>query len=96
MPYEINGEANILAAYTCTPLVKIPMSELQPGQKIKGTTIAELGNMNKPLDMFVYEKGGKNYILMANSKRGVMKITTEGIDKIEAITQARAAEARLA
>jgi hypothetical protein len=84
--YDINGETNLLAAYTCTPLVKIPVTQLKPGEKIQGTTVAELGNMNRPLSMFVYQKGGKDYILMANSARGVMKIATEGIDKIAGIT----------
>jgi hypothetical protein len=84
--YEIKGEPHLLAAYTCTPLVKIPVKELKPGEKVKGTTVAELGNGNRPLDMIVYQKGGKDYILMSNNKRGVMKITTEGIDKIEPIT----------
>jgi hypothetical protein len=87
VPYDIKGETNILAAYTCTPLVKFPVSDLKPGQKVRGTTIAELGNMNRPLDMFVYNKGGKDYILMANSARGVMKITTDGIDTAKPITQ---------
>jgi hypothetical protein len=86
VPFDINAEQNILAAYTCTPLVKIPVAQLKPGERIKGTTVAELGNMNRPLDMIVYQKDGKNYILMANSARGLMKITTEGIDKIEGIT----------
>jgi hypothetical protein len=83
---DINGEAHLLCAYTCTPLVKIPIKQLEPGKKVKGTTVAELGNHNRPLDMVVYEKGGKEYILMANSDRGVMKIPTAGIDKAEAIT----------
>ena len=74
VPYEINGEKAILAAYTCTPLVRIPVSELKAGNKVKGTTIAELGNRNKPIDMIVYSKDGKNYILMANSSRGVMRV----------------------
>src|SRR5262249_41659237 len=82
VPYDINGEPYILAAYTCTPLVKFPVAELKPGERVKGTTIAELGNRNNPLDMIVYRKDGKNYILLANSSRGVMKITTENIDKV--------------
>ena len=86
-PYKINNESHLLAAYTCTPLVKFPVKELKAGAKVKGTTIAELGNMNRPLDMVVYGKGGKDYILMANSARGVMKVTTENIDKIQGITQ---------
>lgn len=85
--YDIAGDTHLLAAYTCTPLVKLPVSELKPGAKVRGTTIAELGNRNKPLDMIVYQKGGKDFILMANNSRGVMKISTDGIDKIDAITK---------
>jgi hypothetical protein len=83
--YDIKGETNLLAAYTCTPLVKIPVTQLKPGENIKGTTVAELGNMNRPLSMFVYEKDGKDYILIANNRRGVMKVTTDDIDKIAGI-----------
>ena len=86
VPYTIGGQDHILAAYTCTPLVKVPLAQLKPGEKVQGVTIAELGNRNRPLDMIVYQKGGKDFILMANSARGVMKISTDGIDKIEAIT----------
>jgi hypothetical protein len=82
---EIKGETNILAAYQCTPLVRIPVANLKPGEKVKGSTVAELGMGNRPLDMIVYEKGGKEYLLMANSKHGVLKIPTEGIDKVEPI-----------
>jgi len=85
-PYEINGQAHLLAAYTCTPLVKIPVAELKDGAKVKGTTIAELGNHNRPLDIVVYQKDGKDYLLIANNSRGVMKVSTEGIGSIEPIT----------
>jgi hypothetical protein len=85
--FKIGKEDHLLAAYTCTPLVQFPVSDLKPGAKIKGKTIAELGNRNRPLDMIVYEKDGKTYLLMANSSRGVMKITTEQIDKAESITE---------
>ena len=87
VPYEINGEKSILAAYTCTPLVRIPVSELKAGAKVKGTTIAELGNRNKPIDMIVYSKDGKHYILMANSSRGVMKLTADHLDSYQPITK---------
>jgi hypothetical protein len=86
VPYKIGDEDHIMAAYTCTPLVKIPVRELKPGAKVKGITIAELGNRNNPLDMIVYSKGGKDYILMANSARGVMKIPTTDFAKAEPIT----------
>ncbi len=84
--YEIGGDPYVLAGYQCTPLVKFPISQLKPGGKVEGTTIAELGNRNRPLDMFVYAKGGKDYVLMANNARGVMKITTDNIGEVKAIT----------
>ena len=86
VPFKVGNEPSLLAAYTCTPLVQFPISELKPGAKIKGKTIAELGNRNRPLDMIVYQKDGKDYILMANSSRGVMKISTDSIEKLDSIT----------
>jgi len=86
VPYEIDHKTSILAAYTCTPLVKIPVSELQPGAKVKGTTIAELGAGNRPLDMIVYSKDGKHFILMANSARGVMKLPADSLETYKPIT----------
>ena len=87
MTYRIGSEPYMLAAYTCTPLVKVPVSELKAGAHVKGTTIAELGNRNNPLDMIVYQKDGKDYLLMTNSSRGVMKIPTEGAGEAESITE---------
>jgi hypothetical protein len=88
--YDIKGEPHILAAYTCTPLVKFQLSDLKPGNKVVGTTIAELGNRNRPLDMIIYRKGkgeaGGDFILMNNSSRGVMKMSTQGIADLEGIT----------
>jgi hypothetical protein len=86
--YDIAGDAHLLAAYTCTPLVTIPMSDLKPGQKVKGKTIAELGNRNTPLDMVIYNKGGKDYMLMSNDRRGVMKIPLENVGTADGITAA--------
>ncbi|MCI0391602.1 MAG: hypothetical protein MOB07_22900 [Acidobacteria bacterium] len=83
--FNIGKESHLLAAYTCTPLVQFPITELKPGAKIKGKTIAELGNRNRPLDMIVYQKEGKRYLLLANSSRGIMKISTDNIDQAESI-----------
>ena len=77
VPYEIDGEPSIVASYLCTPLVKFPVSALEPGGKIQGTTIAEFGNRNRPIDMIVYEKDGQDYLLLSNNQRGVMKVPTE-------------------
>ncbi len=88
VPFIVGGEPQLLAAYTCTPLVSFPVSSLKAGEKVRGKTIAELGNRNQPLDMIVYEKDGKQFLLLANSARGVMKISTDAIDKQPALTEA--------
>ena len=86
-PYMIDGQQSILAAYTCTPLVKIPMSELKAGAKVMGTTVTELGLGNRPLDMITYKKNGKDYLLMANSSRGMMKMDLTNVGKLEKLTK---------
>lgn len=86
VPFKVGNEPQLLAAYTCTPLVQFPVSDLKPGAKIRGKTIAELGNHNRPLDMIVYQKGGKDYLLLANSSRGIMKIETDRIEQADGIS----------
>jgi len=80
MPLTINGQPQILASYTCTPLVVFPMGELEDGTHAKGRTVAELGNWNTPLDIIEMEKEGQRYILMANSNRALMKIKVSDIE----------------
>jgi hypothetical protein len=87
VPLKVGNEPSVLAAYQCTPLVQFPLKELMPGAKIKGKTIAELGNRNRPLDLIVYEKGGKEFLLIANNARGIMKIDTATITGAESITE---------
>jgi hypothetical protein len=87
VPISFGGNPQIIAAYTCTPLVRIPLSELRPGVKVRGTTVAELGNFNQPLDIIAYQKDGKNFLLLANAARGVMKISTDGLMTREGITR---------
>jgi hypothetical protein len=92
LPYDIGGRPHIIAGYTCTPLVKFPVGSLQPGQKIVGTTMAELGAGNQPLDIISYQKEGRQYLLMSNSRRGVMKIPTASFASAPPITSPVAEE----
>lgn len=87
LPLVIDGKPNLLAGFTCTPLVRFPVDALKGSEKVRGATVAELGNRNVPLDMVVYEKAGTTSILMTNSKRGTMKITTAGIAGREGLTE---------
>jgi len=85
--YNVGKEPQVLAAYTCTPLVRFPLNELKPGAKVRGTTVAELGNRNRPLDIIIYQKDGKDFALMTNNSRGVMKIPLEHVEHAPGITE---------
>ena len=85
VPYTIDGQQYVLAAYTCTPLVKIPVSDLKAGAQVKGVTISDLGSGNQPLDMVPYKKDGHEYILIANSSFGVVKLHADNLGQYKPI-----------
>ena len=60
---------------------------MKSDKPVRGTTVAELGNRNRPYDMIIYDKDGETWLLMANSARGVMKISTKDIGRSEGITE---------
>ncbi len=68
IPFKENGKSYVVGAFSCTPIVKYPLDDLTPGSQVKGVSMIELGSGNRPLDMFVYQKGGKSYVL-ANTFR---------------------------
>lgn len=67
------GKPYLIAAYTCTPLVTIPLDDLKDGAHIRGKTVAELGYGNTPADMISYSRTeqGKteDFLLLANFDR---------------------------
>ena len=87
VPFKIGGEPYLLAGFVCTPLVKFPLEGLKGKEKVRGTTLAELGNRNQPLDMFVYSKDGEDFLLLSNSAHGVMKISTKDVERETGITE---------
>ena len=86
IPYTIDNKPYIIASYLCTPLVRFSLDSLK-GSKVVGTTIAELGNRNRPLDMILYKKNGHEFLLMSNNARGVMKIPTDAFGSATPITE---------
>ena len=81
--HEIDGEPHLIAAYTCTPLVTIPLDALEDGAHVIGNTIAELGFGNTPVDMFVYRDmellGGGERLLVTNDQRGAVSVSTASL-----------------
>ena len=63
IPFKENDRTYVVGAFSCTPVVKYPIDSLQPGAKIKGTSVLELGSGNRPIDMFIYQKDGQPFVL---------------------------------
>lgn len=76
LPLTLNGRPSVLASYTCSPLVLFDRDALTGSGVVRGKTVAELGGGNRPFDMITYRspKSGKQYVMIANSHRTLMRI----------------------
>ena len=78
------GKPYLVAAYTCTPIVTIPLEDLKDGAHIRGKTIAELGYGNTPADMISYsrtEQGkSEDFLLLVNFERGANVIPVSQVE----------------
>lgn len=70
---NLGGQPYLVAAYTCTPLVIIPLDQLKDGAHVRGKTVAELGYGNTPAGMIPYSTTvqGKteNFLMLVNFNR---------------------------
>lgn len=86
---SLDGKPYLVAAYTCTPLVLIPIDALQDGTHVRGKTVAELGYGNTPADMISYTMrvGDKteDYMMLVNFNR---------VSNVIPVSELRAANAR--
>jgi hypothetical protein len=78
------GKPYLVAAYTCTPIVTIPLDALKDGAHVRGKTIAELGYGNTPADMISYtrtEQGRtENFLMLVNFERGASVIPVPQVE----------------
>ena len=82
------GKPYLVAAYTCTPIVTIPLEDLKDGAHIRGKTIGELGYGNTPADMISYSRTeqGKtqDFLLLVNFERGADVIPVSQVEAASA------------
>ena len=83
LPYTLDSEDHLLAAYLCTPLVTFRTKDLRAGQHVKGRTVAEFGSGNYPLDMVLYKKDGQDRVLIANSNLPLMIVDPKDIARFK-------------
>ncbi|HVS64613.1 MAG TPA: hypothetical protein VMT85_14045 [Thermoanaerobaculia bacterium] len=83
VPYTLDGEEHILAAYLCTPLALFKVADLEDEAHLKGRTIAELGAGNYPLDMVVVKGPEGDRLFLANSSLPLIVVDTRDIASFE-------------
>jgi len=63
IPYNEGGQDYVVGSFACTPIAKFKVTDIAKDSKIKGTSVVELGSGNRPIDMFTYEKDGKQWLI---------------------------------
>jgi len=66
---DLNGEPTLVAAFTCSPLVTIPLRELKDGAHIAAKTIAEFGWGSAPVGMVMFDAGQGPMVLLTHSHK---------------------------
>lgn len=88
---EIDGEPQLVAAYTCSPIVLVPLSDIEDGAKISARTIMDYGN-GQPLDMIAYNHqnpfGGEAQpsLFVTSNSRAPQLIPISGLQNAQVVT----------
>jgi hypothetical protein len=85
----LNGEDTLIAAYACSPIVTIPVSQLADGATVIGKTIGDMGN-GQPICMVAYRDAGEDRLLITNVGRGPVVLPLSNLEGAPAFTAANA------
>lgn len=83
---EIDGKPQLVAAYTCSPIVLVPLEDLQDGAKISAHTIMDYGN-GQPLDMIPFQMQGQSMLFVTNDSRSPQVIPLAGLQGAKVVTE---------
>ena len=88
---EIDGKPQLVAAYTCSPIVLVPLDELTDGAKISARTIMDYGN-GQPLDMITFNsaspfnQNGEPVLFVTSNARAPQVIPISGLNDAKAVS----------
>ncbi|WP_421853446.1 hypothetical protein [Oricola sp.] len=88
---EIDGKPQLVAAYTCSPIVLVPLDEIEDGAKISARTIMDYGN-GQPLDMIAFDfqspMGGEAapMLFVTSDSRSPQVIPLDGLQNAQVVT----------
>lgn len=82
---QIDGKPQLVAAYTCSPIVLIDLEEITDGAKITARTLMDYGN-GQPLDMISYASQGGEMLFLTNNSRSPHVIPVASLNDAKAYT----------
>ncbi len=82
---EIDGQDQLIAAYTCSPLVLVPLDEIVDGAKIAANTIGDMGN-GQPLDMIPFTLNDQTMLFVTSNSRSPQVIPVGGLNGAQVVT----------
>ena len=82
---NIDGIDQLVAAYTCSPLVLIPLDELEDKAKVSARTIGDMGN-GQPIDMVPFESIGEEMLFFTNNSRMPLILPVSGLQDAKVVT----------
>ena len=85
--------SGLIASYTCTPIVHFSVAELAHGRHVHGRTVTDLGGRNTPMDMITFRRDGEEYLVVCNSRRPLLRLSTAELAGRPPLTEANPDEA---
>ncbi|MEM7473151.1 MAG: hypothetical protein AAF340_17515 [Pseudomonadota bacterium] len=82
---EVDGKTQLVAAYTCSPIVLIDLDEVVDGAKITAKTLMDYGN-GQPLDMVAYKLNGEDTLFLTNNSRSPHVIPVSSLNNKKGYT----------
>ncbi len=83
---NLGGKPYMAAAFTCTPLVILPVEDLKDGEHVKAKTVAELGLGNTPTNMLSFSRKGwdgksSDFLMVTLNEMGANVIPIAQLEK---------------
>ena len=83
---EVDGRTQLVAAYTCSPIVLIDLEEIVDGAKISARTLMDYGN-GQPLDMVSYSMQGEEMLFLTSNSRSPHLIPVSSLNNAPTYTK---------
>lgn len=83
---EVDGKTQLVAAYTCSPIVLIDLEEIVDGAKISARTLMDYGN-GQPLDMVSYSMQGEEMLFLTSNSRSPHVIPVSSLNNATTYTK---------